>query len=169
MRTPRSLPLMLIALLALVPGAAWSDSDTIPANHRYALYLDGQFSGFFTEVSGLGSEHEVVEYREGSDSGEVIRKLPGPLRYDNIVLKRGLIRGNTDWWDWRQAVITDGVAAATHDGAIELIDRSNEVVARWNFENAWPVKITGPQLPSSSNDVAIEELTIAHEYIERVQ
>ena len=38
-----------------------------------------------------------------------------------------------------------------------------EEVRRWNFINAWPSKISGPQISADSNDLAIEELTIVHE------
>ena len=49
-----------------------------------------------------------------------------------------------------------------------MFDQKLAEVARWNFEKAWPVKISGPQPKSDSNDISLEELTITHEYIVRV-
>jgi len=40
-------------------------------------------------------------------------------------------------------------------------------VARWNFENAWPLKVSGPTPKSDSNEYGIEEIVIAHEGIYR--
>jgi phage tail-like protein len=48
-----------------------------------------------------------------------------------------------------------------------MFDQAGIEVARWNFENAWPSKVTGPAVKSDGNDFGIEEMTIAHEYIIR--
>jgi phage tail-like protein len=49
-----------------------------------------------------------------------------------------------------------------------MFDQQLNEVARWNFERAWPVKVTGPTLGTDKNEFGIEELGIAHEYIKRV-
>ena len=41
-------------------------------------------------------------------------------------------------------------------------------MARWNFVEGWPSKITGPQAKADGNEIAVEELTVTHEGIERV-
>ncbi|MCZ7666776.1 MAG: phage tail protein [Chloroflexi bacterium] len=74
-----------------------------------------------------------------------------------------------DIWNWRKQVEDGDVDSARHNGSIMMYDQHLNPVARWNFENAWPVKVTGPQPKSDSNDIGVEELTIAHEYIVRVQ
>ena len=61
-----------------------------------------------------------------------------------------------------------GVEGARRDGSIVMYDQQLKEVARWNFERAWPVKVTGPQPKADSNEIGVEELTLAHEYIERV-
>jgi len=60
------------------------------------------------------------------------------------------------------------VNGARADGSIVMYDQALTEVARWNFQQAWPVKVTGPSVKSDSNEIGVEELTIAHEYIERV-
>jgi phage tail-like protein len=50
-----------------------------------------------------------------------------------------------------------------------MYDQHLAPVARWDFEKAWPVKVSGPQPISDSNEIGIEELKITHEYIKRVQ
>ena len=117
-------------------------------------------SGLFTEVSGLDSENEVIEFRDGNDPN-VTRKVPGQLKYANIVLKRG-ITGDSSLWQWRRLVETGNIADARSNGTIVLLDRGNPI-ATWRFVNAWPAKLTGPELDGGKNEVAIETLVIAHE------
>lgn len=44
----------------------------------------------------------------------------------------------------------------------------SELPPRWNFIRGWPSKVTGPSVKSNHNEIGVEELTITHEYIERV-
>ncbi len=61
------------------------------------------------------------------------------------------------------------VNTARKNGSIVLYNQENTEIARWNFENGWPTKITGPQLNANNNDIALEEITIAHEGLKRVK
>ena len=58
---------------------------------------------------------------------------------------------------------------ARRHGSVIMYDRNYEEVARWNFENGWPSKITGPALNAGSNDIGVEEITIAHEGLDRIK
>jgi phage tail-like protein len=124
-------------------------------------------SGYFTEVSGLGSETETIEHKVVNGGIEVVLQVPGRLKWENIVLKRG-ITSNLDMWDWRKKVENGDVAGARSDGSIVMYDQTLTEVARWNFQSAWPAKISGPSVKSDSNEIGVEELTLVHEYIERV-
>jgi phage tail-like protein len=136
---------------------------------HYAIEVQGVLKGYFTECSGLGSEHEVIEHKVVDPKGrEVIHKVPGRLKWENIVLKRG-ITDNMDIWDWRKKVEDGQVKEARKNGSIVMFDQDLKEVARWNFENAWPVKVTGPKLQSSSNEIGVEELTLTHERLERTK
>jgi len=50
-----------------------------------------------------------------------------------------------------------------------MFDQHLSEMARWNFENAWPVKVSGPSVKSDSNEIGIEELSITHEGLWRVK
>ena len=135
---------------------------------HFGVDIQGVVSGYFTECSGLGSEHEPIEHKVVTEAGqEVMLKLPGRLKWDNITLKRG-ITSSLDIWDWRKQVEDGTVDAARRDGSIVMYDQELNEVARWNFERAWPLKVTGPSPKADSNEIGIEELTICHEYITRV-
>jgi len=136
---------------------------------HFAVELQGVVKGYFTEVSGLGSEHEVIEHKIVNESGhELIKKIPGRLKWENIVLKRG-ITSSMDLWDWRKKIEDGQVDGNRHDGSIVMFNQDFSPVARWEFKSAWPVKVTGPQPKADSNEIGVEEMTLAHEYIIRVQ
>jgi|JFJP01.1.fsa_nt_gi phage tail-like protein len=135
---------------------------------NFGLEIMGVVEGFFTEVAGLGSETEVVEHKVMGPKGQqVVKKVPGRLKWDNITLKRG-ITANLDIWKWRKQVEQGDVQGARKNGSIMMYDQEGKEVARWNFEGAWPAKVSGPQPKADSNDIGIEELTIVHAFIERV-
>jgi len=134
---------------------------------HFSVDISGVVSGYFTECSGLGSEHEIIESKVTADGKEVVMKVPGRLKWQDITLKRG-ITSNMDIWNWRKQVEDGQVNSARRDGSIVMYDQSLSEVARWNFEGAWPVKVSGPQPKSDSNEIGVEELTITHEYITRV-
>jgi phage tail-like protein len=117
----------------------------------------------FSEVEVPSGEIEVIEYREGGDRVNSARKLPGLAKYPNVTLKRG-ITGRTDLFEWWKAV-RDG-QAQRRDVTITLLDEQRQAVLRWHLRNAFPVKIEGPSLNASGNEVAIETLELAHEGLE---
>jgi phage tail-like protein len=145
-----------------------ADREDPLVGFHFAVDVQNVVTGYFTECSGLGSEHEVIEHKVVNEKGvEVVMKIPGRLKWENIVLKRG-ITSNLDMWKWRKAIEDGDVEGNRHDGSIIMFDQTLSEVARWNFTNAWPIKVSGPQVKADSNEFGIEELTLAHEFIERV-
>jgi len=130
------------------------------------LEIDGVTKAGFSEVSGLASETEVIEYREGNEKVNTPRKIPGLTKYTNITLKWG-VTADKSLWNWYQTVIDGQVRRA--NGSIVLLDESRNEILRWNFRNAWPCKWEGPTLQASGNEVAIESIEIAHEGFELEQ
>jgi phage tail-like protein len=130
---------------------------------NFLVELEGVVAGGFSEVSGLTTDTNIIEYREGNESVGTVRKLPGLMKYNNIVLKRGWT-ANTKLWEWRKKVI-DGKTQRTH-GAIILLDEARQEALRWNFTQGWPSKWEGPALNAKTSEVAIETLEIAHEGLE---
>jgi phage tail-like protein len=132
-------------------------------NFGFLVEIDGLASSAFSEVELPESSIEVIEYREGSDPLSSSRKLPGRVRYGNIVLKRGLTKNN-DLWNWWNTVRNG--KADRRDGAVVLLDSERQPVLRWVFRDAWPCKYTAPSLNAQGNDVVIEELELAIEGLE---
>ena len=133
----------------------------------FYVEVQGVFTGTFRGCTGLGSQSEVIENLAAGAGGVThIYKIPGVTRWTNIVLKRG-VTDSMDVWAWRKQVEEGKVNEARKNGSIIMYDQTNTEVARWNFENGWPAKISGPNLDASTNEIAIEELEIAHEKLVR--
>lgn len=133
----------------------------------FYVEVQGVFTGTFRGCTGLGSQSEVIENLSAGAGGVThIYKIPGVTRWTNIVLKRG-VTDSMDVWAWRKQVEEGKVNEARKNGSIIMYDQTNTEVARWNFENGWPSKISGPNLDASTNEIAIEELEIAHEKLVR--
>jgi phage tail-like protein len=144
-------------------------TDPLANYHFYVELAGAGVVGTFRECTGLGSESQVIEYRAGSKAGEtIVHKIPGSLKWTDITLKRG-ITDSLELWNWRKKVQDGQVEAARTNGSIVLYNQANGEMARWNFVNAWPTKITGPSLNAQNNEVAVEEIVIAHEGIERTK
>jgi phage tail-like protein len=150
-----------------MPEVAVSNSEDPLVSFNFTIEVQGELTGSFMEVSGLGSEHEVVEHKIMENGQEVVKKLPGRMKWENITLKRG-ITSNMDIWNWRKQVEQGNYVGARRNGSIVMYDSAFTEVARWNFNNGWPVKVSGPQPKTDSNEVGVEEMIIAHEGIERV-
>lgn len=129
---------------------------------NFIVEIDGVQSAGFAECSGLSSETDVIEYREGNERSG-LRKIPGLTKYANIVLKRGMTRSR-DLWLWRKTVV-DGVVER-RAGTIVILDDDHKAVARFRFREGWPSKWEGPKLNAKSSEVAIETLEIVHEGLE---
>lgn len=130
---------------------------------NFKLELEGALAGFFTECSGLGSEHEIAEQKVVDKNGhEITRKLPGRLKWGDITLKRG-ITSDMQAWKWRDQVVKGDILGARKNITVTMLNRNYEDVAIWNFTNAWPSKVDGPSLKSDGNEIGMEAITIVHE------
>jgi phage tail-like protein len=141
-----------------------SGRETDPlVSFNFRLEIEGKLSGYFTEVSGIGSENEIIEQKVTNEKGlDLIQKVPGRLKFQDVTLKRG-ITDKMDIWKWRKLVEEGKMKDARANCSIIMLDRNFEDVARWDFKNAWPSKVTGPSVKSDSNEFGIEEVTIVHE------
>ena len=132
-------------------------------SYNFVVEIDGVTQAGFMECSGLESETEIIDYREGNEANTV-RQLPGLTIYENIVLRRG-ITDSKELHDWRKRVISGDIERKR--GSIVLLDDKRKEVARWSFVEGWPSRWSGPELNAVISEVAIEELEICHEGFER--
>ncbi|MBV8213916.1 MAG: phage tail protein [Verrucomicrobia bacterium] len=130
---------------------------------NFLIEIDGVGTFGFSEVSGLSTDTNVIEYREGSEvaNGEsTTRQPPGLIKYNNIVCKRGFAK-HPSAYNWWLKVIQGQTSTAS--GSITLLDEAQKPKLRWKFSGGWPSKWEGPALNEKTSEVAIESLEITHE------
>lgn len=143
---------------------ATTRNDPTPA-FRFELSLDDLPVAGFSEIGGLSVELEAQEYAEGGLNSHMHR-FPNRAKQANLTLKRGII--DRQLWDWFYDTTQGKIKFRS--GAIRLRDPSGgEVVMEWYIYNAFPTKISGPDLNASQNSVAFESLELAHQGLERRQ
>jgi phage tail-like protein len=120
----------------------------------------------FTEVTGLDSQVEVIEYREGNSKEYSKLKQPGLRKFSNITLKRGTMGDDKEFYLWIRGVNLQTVDR--RNITISLLNEAHEPVFSWKVKNAWPVKVQASDLKADGNEIAIETLEIAHEGLELV-
>ena len=127
---------------------------------NFRLEAAGQPLGSFAEVSGLTAEGDHVDYREGDEGVNSVRKLIGLRKFSNITLKRGYTK-NRDLWVWYTNILNG--TQDRRDVTVVLQDEARKDVMSWSCEKAWVNKIEGPAFKASGNDIAMESVELCHE------
>ena len=119
----------------------------------------------FQEVSGIGMEVTVSEYRNGNAAENSVMKITGMNKSTDVTLKRGII-GSLNLYSWLDD-IRNGNQAAMRDVTIELQNEDHtQTVQTWKLLRARIIKHTSGPLNAKGTDVAMEELVLAYERLE---
>ena len=131
----------------------WSHPDT-----------NNKLEAGFTEVSGLGKEVTVAEYRDSNNLESDARKVAGVSKSSNITLKRGLMVAK-DLFEWVK-MARDGSMLRIRTVDITLRDDDGAGVMKWRLSSVLPLKWTEPSLNSKDTEIVIEELVLGFEVME---
>ncbi|MDH5463417.1 MAG: phage tail protein [Nitrosopumilus sp.] len=137
-------------------------SDTFITNSQFTVSLGGE-TATFQEVILPESEIEVIEYRNGSDISSGVRKIPGLVKYSNLILKRGLVK-SPKLYEWFKQIKQGSLER--RDIIVNILNEEREPFATWRLRNCWPIKYSGPTLNAQGNEIAIETLEIATEDVD---
>ena len=119
----------------------------------------------FQEMSEIGTEVAVIEYRNGNSKENNPIKLTGLSKAGNVTLKRGVI-GSLDLYQWLDQ-IRNGDQNALRTVTVQLMnDDHSAAVQTWRLLRARIIKHTSGPLNAKGNDVAMEEIVLACERIE---
>jgi phage tail-like protein len=125
---------------------------------------DGPQAGF-QECSQIGTTVDVVEYRNGNEKENSVRKLTGLARVSDVTLRRGII-GSLDLYDWLDQ-IRNGDQGAVRTVTVQLLSEDHTaVVQTWKLLRARIVRHVSGPFDARCSDVAMEELTLAYERLE---
>ena len=119
----------------------------------------------FQEMSEIGTEVAVIEYRNGNSRENSPIKLTGLSKASNVTLKRGVI-GSLDLYQWLDQ-IRNGDQNALRTVTVQLMNEDHSaVVQTWKLLRARIIKHASGPFNAKGNDVAMEEIVLACERIE---
>jgi phage tail-like protein len=124
---------------------------------------DGADAGF-QEVSTIGMEVIVAEYRNGNARENSVQKITGLARYPDVTLKRGVI-GSLTLYQWLDQIRNGDQALRTVTIQLQNEDHT-QVVQTWKLLRARIIKHTSGPFNAKGTDVAMEEMVIAYERLE---
>jgi phage tail-like protein len=119
----------------------------------------------FQEISGIGMEVTVSEYRTGNSRENSVMKMTGLNKATDVTMKRGVI-GSLNLYNWLHD-IRNGNQNALRNVTIQLQNEDHSaVVQTWKLLRARITKHTSGPLNAKGTDVAMEELVLAYERLE---
>jgi len=119
----------------------------------------------FQEISGIGMEVTVSEYRPGNHKENSVMKITGMNKSTDVTMKRGVI-GSLDLYQWLNQ-IRNGDQGALRTVTIQLMSEDHTTaVQTWKLNRARIIKHTSGPLNAKGTDVALEELVVAYERLE---
>ncbi len=115
----------------------------------------------FQEVTGLSTEVTPIEYRHGDSPSFYPIKMPGLGKVGNVSMRKGVFVNDTALWTWFDQIKLNTIARLTV--VVSLLDETATPKMVWTLNNAFPIKVTGTELKSEGNEVAVESVDIAFE------
>jgi phage tail-like protein len=137
------------------PTSAWQQ----PKFHFQVKWDSNVMS--FQEVFGLDVEAQPMEYRSGDGKEFSTIKMPGIQKTGNVTMRNGVFKTDNRFWDWFNQIKMNTIKRVPV--TISLLDEAGSATMVWTLANAWPTRITGTDMRSDSNEVAVESIEIAHE------
>lgn len=138
-----------------------STSENPHGAFKFLVSIQGVNVAEFEECILPAVSIDVIEYRQGADVLNNVHKLPGLVRYGDLVLKRGIATSANSLalWNWFSGFVSGSGTPASM--TVTLQDRDKNEVFQWEFPNAWPVKYESPVLNAKVSALAIETVVIA--------
>ncbi|WP_460219968.1 phage tail protein [Psychroserpens sp. MEBiC05023] len=132
----------------------------------FELSLDGENIAF-KEVSGISKELGIEEVKSGGENRFKYR-LPTITSSKNLVLKRAIAPNNSSLVKWCSDTLDGGLTQPIRpqDLTVNLLNEKGEVLMKWLFYKAYPVKYAIADLKSRDNEVLVESVELAYTYFE---
>ena len=134
---------------------------------RFSITIDGYEIAAFSELQGITTQVDVVDFLQSSDKEVMLTKRPGKRTPPTVILKRGQ-NNSMELWSWHEAVLAGDMAAARKSCSLVMYNTDGKPVARYHMENAWPAKIEIGGLKAGASEVLMESVTVVCEHIQRV-
>jgi phage tail-like protein len=146
----------------MADGTGATENATWPMPSSSFLVTIGEQQNIpFQEVTGLEGETQVIEYRHSNSKQYSAIKMPGIAKFSNVTLKKGVFVNGNSFWTWYEKITMNTIGRLSV--VIQLLDEKSKPMMVWTLNNAWPTKVTGPDLKSEGNEIAINTIELAHE------
>jgi phage tail-like protein len=144
-------------------AAAASGDPTVMSAPVFVIQVDGVRVATFSELSGISSEVEPVEFIDPGPGGITHTKQYGKTKPPQVTLKRGL-DSNSYMWAWHQAVLV-GDPAARRTCSLQFFaashsPESGQPVITYVLENAWPSKLEIGGVTAGAAELATETVVL---------
>jgi phage tail-like protein len=120
----------------------------------------------FNKVSGLGANTETMDINEGGQN-LYIQKLPKGIRYQNLVLERGMAVGSLLVAEFNAAMSLFKYKPC--NVMVSLLDETGMPISTWVFMNAFPIAWSVSPFDADANAVVIETLELAYQRMQAIK
>ena len=123
----------------------------------------------FAEVTGLKGEFGVEQVVEGGEN-RFAHRLPKAAMYPNLVLKRGVVTGDSVLAEWTYNTVgsTMSLPVLTQNLAVSLLDGEGAPSIVWVCVNAYPIRWEIGAFNATENKVLTETMEFSYNYVERI-
>lgn len=127
--------------------------------------INGKNEGNFQEVKGLSVKIGVQEVKEGGEN-RFVHRLPTPPKYENLVLRRGMLTGSP-LIEWARGAY-EQFTFSPKTVVLNLLDENAGPLASWKFINAYPVALQVSDFKAQENSIVVETLELCFDYFMKV-
>ena len=132
-------------------------------NYNFLLTVDAaEFR--FSECIGLGMRREPIRDPHGGQ-GDTVPMFAGALSYSEIICRYG-VTDSLDLWTWVMSTASGNVQRKL----VSIVQLGNDGLApkiTWHLHGAWVCQWSGVPFDSLGRDIAIEEVRLAFNRLER--
>ena len=135
-----------------------------PVGFHFLVKFDGlaeEIDTRFQEVTGLTVTVNTEDIDEGGEN-RFIHKLPKGTSYDNLVLKRGIIK-NSKLVAWCKKAIEE-LEFEPKNLLVSLLNEEHEELCSWSVVHAYPVKWAFSGLNAETGELLIETMEFNYQY-----
>ena len=129
-----------------------------------------QTDASFQEISGIKAKLETETYSpKGSNNQQI--KLPMGVTYDDLELKRGIVKKDSDIGKWCNNFLTNdqfGYSINRKTLNVFLLDNnSDKILMSWTFFNCYPVEISIDSFDAMDGKLAVETIKLTYSHFKK--
>jgi phage tail-like protein len=142
--------------------------DEALTSATFQIEAEGKTANF-SELAGISTEIEMVEYMEAGPKGPVFGRLAGKAKPPTETLKRAMGVGQDTTWIWAwHASARQAQTEAFKDTTLKLFTagKPDAPVKSYLLTNAFPTKVEIAGMKAGATEIALQTLTLQCDNIE---